>query len=393
MIRGLFPGSLMAPSADIQANLKTKQQRIFELYRKFFKDNLHSDAVLNRATLDRTLAAQIGLYTGMVNTMSIMHSDYFKAKLDEFVQDVKAKGLAKDYLGRGNSGFLLLVEEQGNQIVVKLPINPATDFDSQGHYGFVNLYDHAQKLSRLEGVDHSLLARPVDEMCESGKVMTMGKLGGKDLCNVQRAQSEGAKVFQEMAQLRNFSPERIAELIKIYKVAYEKQINILGYGQLRNTRVVEDGKAIALYDLGSEPMHPDTDEIQLRILNTLVGDDSLAAALYMVMTNGNLSLLANGESAKGFRDAILLGQPEGGKTFFEYRKNLLKETLIHMIKSGTISQDELIQSLQVLRDLNRNGKDVDLEYLNIFSMGLFINKGRFQISELLDYFRENKVIA
>ena len=261
VIQGSLPGSLKSP-LEVQSKLLRKRDKLLDLYKSHFNRKMKIDVILAKTQRDQAFAREVfDFSTGqpVLRTALIANSKYYKDAINEFIQEAKKKDLIKDVLGQGVHGLTVLVEEQGYQVVVKLPVNTQTDFEGEGINALQNEYDHAQKLATMSDVDHSVWARPVDQLSIRGKILAFGKLGGRDLFDRDDYNDNKTSAFHEYAALRGFEPRRIAELIKFYMSAYKDNISTMSYGSPHNTRLVEEGSGIALFDLCSQPPLPEHD--------------------------------------------------------------------------------------------------------------------------------------
>lgn len=389
MIGGAYPGSIKAPDLATQSKLMSKRDRLFALYQNHFRQFLSLDAVLSRADTDQRLASEIYINHGgqlVVHSALIMNSSYFKKSLRNFIDKAKQANLITDVLGQGLNGLTVLMVENGSEVVIKLPVSPTTNFEKEGYIALANEYDHGQKVALLDNVDHRVHVQPVDGLSLRGKILAFGKFGGRDLLNSDDYTNSRSAAFDRFRDQRNLLPERIAELINFYMEAYKKGIPTLSYGSPHNTRLIEDGRALALFDLGSQPPTPQHDQAQIYLQKKLFGSKALACALFQVLMNGNVDFCTEGEIGDRFRRQIDR-EPQAGRDYYSYREGLLRNALQVLLDRQRIARDELISNLEALRDVNKNMDDEALEYLQFKSQGKLTQKGQDLIQRIIDHFK------
>lgn len=387
MIKGIYPGSLKAPD-NIHSKLLRKRDALLALYTSHFNQRLSVEAVLDRATWDLNLAREIYVNHGgqwTVGTAKIITSNYFRNSIQDFVRDAKKKGLIVDAIGQGLHGLTLLMKEDGYEVVIKLPVNPTANLDGDGYCALQNEFDHTQRISQIPEIDYSLVSRPIDQMSIRGKVLAFAKLAGQDLFARDDFTDNRRAAFVEYSQREGFAPERIADLLQIYMQVYRADIPTLSYGSPHNTRLLEDGKALALFDLCSQPPLPEHDLGQIYLQKKLFADKALACALFQVLGNGNINFLVAGEVPERFRTNIE-STSDRGKRFYEYRERLLRDTLQVLLDRNIVTKAELVTNLQSLRDVNDRMNADDVKYLQFKDHAQLIGAGQDSIQRLIEHF-------
>ncbi len=277
------------------------------------------------------------------------------------------------------------MQENDCEVVIKLPVNPSTDFDKGGICSLENEYDHTQRISTISDIDHSLVSRPVDGLSIRGQILAFGKFGGQDLFHRHHFNSSNRVPFMGYSDRETFAPERIADLIKVYMEIYRANIPTLSYGSPHNTRLIEEGKALALFDLCSQPPLAEHDAKQLYLQQKLFGKNVLACALFQALGNGNINLLVQGQITSKFR--TMMSQGNSLARFDQYREKLLIESLQVLLDRGIIARDELLVNLELLRDVNDRMNSEILEYLKFKDHGEFMQLGQDLMQRLIEHFK------
>lgn len=166
---------------------------------------------------------------------------------------------------------------------------------------------------------------------------------------------------------------------------YRAGVPTLSYGSPHNTRLIEDDRTIALFDLCSQPPLPYDDAMQLYLQRKLFGKHALACALFQVLGNSNINLLVHGRLTDKFRS--MMSQGGSIERFDQYREKLLRESLQLLLDRGIIARDELLVNLESLRDVNDRMDSDILKYLEFKDRGEFMQLGQDSMQRLIEYFR------
>ncbi len=386
MLQGVLPGSLKVPDQAF-AKLQTKRDQLLALYTQHFNRYLSNSVITNKLNSDRFFLEEVSqLGGGHIGSFAIAQTKYVRKRLKDFTDEAKRKGLISNIMGRGYSGITVLVTEGPHQMVVKLPTSPATDFARGGHGSLAKEFDHVQGVAEIDGIDHTLLSRPVDNLSIRGKLLAHGFIDGKTYLAKDSIHSKDLGVVKRFSEIKTYDPIRVAELIKALAEIYKKQ-SILSYGDPPNVMITEGGKALSLIDLCPIPCTEENDKREFSLQKKIFENHAIAAALYQMISYGSLSCLTEGSTATLTRDLIIEANVDKGKGFFGYREALLRDSLQVLLDQNHIQRDELIQNLESLRDVNTRLRSNDMEYIKFKAHGCLTQGGMDMCQRLINHFK------
>ena len=339
------------------SKLEKRVQQLYDLYTKHFKRELSLTALRPKLE-DKKFRKQLNKLGGPGGETNFQHpkfvynTDYAQNSIKKFIREAKRKGLIDDVIGQGALGLVVLLREGDEQVVIKLPVHSFTDFDGDGHISFELEHDHVQTVAEIEGIDHQRVSQPVDGLSIRGKMLAFGFIPGVTYLSNKESINESGKGFQRILGLRELDPSKMAELIKVYAETHKQEQSIICYGATRNTMLSPERDAFTIYDLCPEPPTKQEEILKLKMEQRLFAGKHLAAAIYQVISNGNIGFYSNSYRKKYLELMLPKICGDEGKAFYEYRERLLIDSLQVLLDQGYIERDELLANIEHLRDLN-----------------------------------------
>ncbi len=392
MIQGVYPGSL-AISPQYLSKIQDKVQKLYALYKKYFNAEISLPIIQQKLKTDRKFLGEIVKMSRHreqieASASNIMKTTHFKSTIDNFLQEARRLGLIDKELGRGKLGLVVLIKDGDEELVVKLPLSPFTDFAGSGHISFELEHDHSKAIAQIDGINHNLVSQPLDNLCQRGKLLVFGKMSGRPYFNENHILGKHRPAFREYMGLMDFNPRNIADLIKVYAEAFRSGQATLSYGAVRNTMLLDQGQGLALYDLCPEPPNRNDEAKQRRLQQKMFTQYHLANAIYQVLSNGNLLFYTDSHVAAVFNNEIVKISPvDQGREFYEMRENLLKTSLQLLIDEGYISRAALQETCEYLKGLNDRINDQDADTLFWAEQGRPNDRFNKLMNKLIEHFQ------